>query len=165
MTKKIVVVFHAVMLALGLGAAGCAIDESPTNADDQNAVDGAPEPLDTARAAAIAKVKMASIGLGADAVPLSAACGKQGSLLFGPEVGQAITAARMRTGSSTACPQVGVVQVSGNPVLYYCYTVAAGFTWTWLWNEVPNKFGWVRDDLLEPPFGASIGGSTHFCGF
>jgi hypothetical protein len=91
--------------------------------------------------------------------PHNAACGTNGTNLD-PGTGHALTAAQIRSGSSTGCTAVGAAQ-TGDTLDYFCWTTQTGgaFTWTYLRDTRTGTRGWVRDDLL------SGDGSTHFCGF
>jgi hypothetical protein len=57
-------------------------------------------------------------------------------------------AANQRSGSSTSCVALGVLQPTDD-ALYYCYTGASDGTWTYLKNLRTGVRGWVRDDLLR----------------
>jgi len=68
-------------------------------------------------------------------------------------------AARQRSGSSTSCTTLGVLQPSDD-ANYYCFTVGNDrFTWTYLRNLRTGVRGWTRDDLLRDR------GSFVYCGF
>jgi hypothetical protein len=96
-----------------------------------------------------------------DIGPLFASCGTTvPDLDTGHEnvVDPARTAANQRSGSSTSCAILGVLQTSDNAD-YYCWTSSNdGFTWTYLRNIRTGVRGWVRDDLLKD------GGSFVWCG-
>ena len=70
------------------------------------------------------------------------------------------SAANQRTGSSTSCVSLGVLQLTDNAD-YYCYTWESGssYSWTYLRNLRTGVKGWVRDDLLKD------NGSYRHCGF
>ena len=58
-------------------------------------------------------------------------------------------AANQRSGSSTGCAILGVLQPSDD-ALYFCFTIANdGATWTYNQNLRTGKRGWTRDDLLD----------------
>lgn len=68
-------------------------------------------------------------------------------------------AARQRSGPSTRCPILGVLQPRDDAD-YYCFTSGDdGFTWTYLRNLRTRVRGWTRDDLLRDH------GSFVYCGF
>lgn len=68
-------------------------------------------------------------------------------------------AANQRSGSSTGCVAVGVLQPTDD-ARYFCFTFANdGFTWTYAQNLRTGVRGWTRDDLLD-----DFGSFTH-CGF
>lgn len=161
-------IVHGTALSLALlGIVGCAIDENdPKSASDEVASDTFTEHFDPERAAAIAKAKTALIDT-ATITPDAAACGTVGSTATNVRVNDAAFtgAARQRTGSSTNCVAVGVLQPTDD-ALYYCWTLGNdGFTWTFNKNVRTGVRGWTRDDLLRPEPGFTIGGSETFCGF
>ncbi|HEU4408630.1 MAG TPA: hypothetical protein VFS43_25435 [Polyangiaceae bacterium] len=91
----------------------------------------------------------------------AAACGKTGPNLDTKIVADAASpnSANQRSGSSTGCAAVGVLQPTDDAD-YYCYTAGNdGFTWTYLSNRRTGVRGWVRDDLLRD------NGSFKWCGF
>jgi len=157
-------IVHGCALSLALfGIVGCATDENdPKNASDGVASDTFTEHFDPARAAAIAKAKRALIDT-ATITPDAAACGKAGNTSTSVRVNDAAFtgAANQRSGSSTSCVAVGVLQPTDD-ALYYCFTcVDTGCTETWTYNQNlrTGVRGWTRDDLLRDD------GSFTFCGF
>lgn len=124
------------------------------------------EDLNEKRAADIAKAKMALVE--AEVIsPKNAACGKTAPNLGNERVNDAAFtgAANQRSGSSTGCTAVGVLQPTDD-ALYFCFTFGNdGFTWTFLQNLRTGVRGWTRDDLLRPPVGHMVGGSSVSCGF
>jgi hypothetical protein len=147
-----------------LGMVGCAIDENvPGSASDGVASDTVIEHFDSARAAAIAKVKRASIDT-ATITPESAACGRAGNTSSSVRTNDAAFtgAANQRSGSSTGCVAVGVLQPTDD-ALYFCFTCVPSDTctetWTYNQNLRTGVRGWTRDDLLRND------GSFTFCGF
>ena len=64
--------------------------------------------------------------------------------------------ANQRTGSSTGCPAIGVLQPTDDAV-YFCFTHGTGGTWTYLQNLRTGVRGWVLDSLLRE------GGSHVIC--
>jgi hypothetical protein len=159
-------VHGCVLSAALLGIVGCAVDEeAPNSTSDEVAGDTVTEQLDPERAAAIAKVKMASIDAAAIS-PQSAACGRAGSTSTSERVNDAAFtgAANQRSGSSTGCVALGALQPTDD-ALYFCFTSASDGTWTYNQNIRTGVRGWTRDDLLRPPPGATVGGARNFCGF
>ena len=158
---------HGCVLSLALfGIVGCGLDENtPDGADDQATTDPLIENFDPERAAAIAKVKMASIH-DATIRPRAAACGMAGPTSTSERVNDAAFTgtARQRSGSSTGCTAPGALQPTDD-ALYYCFTFASDGTWTYNQNLRTTVRGWTRDDLLRPPPGATVGGARNFCGF
>ena len=143
-----------------LGTVGCAIDESDQkSASDEVASDTLAEHFDPERAAAIAKAKMALIDT-ATITPDAAACGKVGTTSTSVRTNDAAFtgAANQRSGSSTGCAAVGVLQPTDD-ALYFCFTSASDGTWTFNENLRTHVRGWTRDDLLRGD------GSFTFCGF
>lgn len=71
-------------------------------------------------------------------------------------------AANQRSGSSTGCAAVGVLQPTDD-ALYFCFTCVPSDTctetWTYHQNIRTGVRGWTRDDLLRGD------GSFTFCGF
>jgi hypothetical protein len=97
---------------------------------------------------------------GHDVAAKSAACGKTApDKDSGAWAAKARSAANQRSGSSTSCAALGVLQTSDRAD-YHCYTWGSGgYSWTYLRNDRTNVAGWVRDDLLKD------GGSFVYCGF
>lgn len=96
---------------------------------------------------------------------LAAACGKAGPNLENRTVADAASPnyALQRSGSSTSCTSLGQLNPADDAV-YYCYTSAGGYTWTYLRSLRSGIKGWVRDDLLRlNPSGSR--GSVKGCGF
>jgi hypothetical protein len=89
-----------------------------------------------------------------------AACGRSGPNIQNGHVADAAFtgAANIRTGSSTACAAVGVMQPTDDAV-YFCYTGGTDGTWTYLRNVRTGVQGWVKDSLLRG------NGSNSYCGF
>jgi len=111
-------------------------------------VDEVSEQFDPARAAVIAKAKLASVE---GVAPQFAPCGTAGSTRISERHNDAPSngAAKQRSGSSTGCAAVGVLQPTDD-ALYFCWTREnANFTWTYLQNLRTGVRGWVRDDLLD----------------
>lgn len=96
---------------------------------------------------------------------LAAACGKAGPNLENRTVADAATPnyALQRSGSSTSCTALGQLNPPDDAV-YYCYTSAGSYTWTYLRSLRSGIKGWVRDDLLRLNPGGSRG-SVWYCGF
>jgi hypothetical protein len=160
---------HGCALSLALlGIVGCALDGSdPGSASDQVASDQVTEVtehFDSERAAAIAKAKMASIDTATAITPESAACGRAGNTSSNVRTNDAAFtgAANQRSGSSTGCVAVGVLQPTDD-ALYFCFTCVPSSTctetWTYNQNLRTGVRGWTRDDLLRGD------GSFTFCGF
>ena len=152
------------LLVALVGAVGCATDAGDATEPTQTVSDAvdetAPEPFDPARAAEIAKAKMASIGAAA-IEPRNAACGTNGPTGTSRRVNDAAFtgAARQRTGSSTGCTARGELQPTDD-ALYFCWTAGNdGFTWTYNQNIRTGVRGWTRDDLLRG------NGASNNCGF
>lgn len=102
---------------------------------------------------------------GAGAVgPLHATCGRAGPNRTGSHrVNNAPLngAVNQRSGSSTGCGAVGVLQPTDDAI-YLCWTLGNdGFTWTYLKNIRTGVFGWARDNLLKENGAAGSAG----CGF
>jgi len=158
-------IVHGCALSLALaGIVGCAMEDSdPKSASDEVASDTVTEHLDPERAAAIAKVKKASVDT-ATIAPESAACGRAGDTSSSVRSNDAAFtgAANQRSGSSTGCPAVGVLQPTDD-ALYFCFTCVPSDTctetWTYNQNIRTGVRGWTRDDLLRGD------GSFRFCGF
>jgi hypothetical protein len=118
---------------------------------DEELVSPSPDYLASAKAQAAA----------ASVLPLNASCGT-----VGPNLGNEFNAdaprgdaANQRSGSSTSCTILGVLQPTDDAT-YFCWTRATdGLTWTHLRNERTGVKGWVRDDLLDD------NGSGFNCGF
>jgi hypothetical protein len=159
-------IVHGCALSLALlGIMGCAIDDNdPNSASDEVASDTFIEHFDPERAAAIAKAKMALIDTAKiTPTPEFAACGKAGNTSTSRRVDDAAFtgAANQRSGSSTSCVALGVLQPTDD-ALYYCFTcVDAGCTESWTYNQNlrTGVRGWTRDDLLRGD------GSFTSCGF
>lgn len=159
-------IVHGCALSLALaGIVGCAMEDSePRSANDEVASDTVTEPLDSQRAAAIARVKAASIDT-ATIAPDAAACGRAGDTSSSVRTNDAAFtgAANQRSGSSTSCVAVGVLQPTDD-ALYFCFTCVPNLntcneTWTYNQNIRTGVRGWTRDDLLRGD------GSFRFCGF
>jgi hypothetical protein len=93
--------------------------------------------------------------------PLHAPCGTTGPNLENRVDADAPSggAANQRSGSSTGCTALGVLQPTDD-ALYHCWTLGNdGFTWTYLRNQRTGVRGWVRDNLLDG------NGSSVWCGF
>ncbi|MFE7508976.1 hypothetical protein [Promicromonospora sp. NPDC057488] len=56
--------------------------------------------------------------------------------------------ANMRSGPSTACAKLGVLQTR-DKADYHCYKPGKGGTWTYLRDDRTGAKGWVKDSLLE----------------
>jgi hypothetical protein len=118
------------------------------------------EHFDDVRAAAIAKEKRAVLGV-AEIEAQVAACGTPGPTGTSRRVDDAAFtgAAKQRSGSSTSCLALGVLQPSDD-ALYFCFTFASGnVSWTYNQNLRTGVRGWTRDDLLRGS------GSFTYCGF
>jgi hypothetical protein len=102
--------------------------------------------------------------------PSAAACGRPGPNRENRRVNNASSpnAARQRSGSSTGCVALGVLQPTDDAV-YYCYTVVHTAdrtkTWTYLRSLRTGVRGWVLDDLLRLNAGGITRGSLSPCGF
>lgn len=160
-------------LSISVGAFACsASDEAGIQLEDDAALDapGAPgaqldeaveEPsVDEELALEIAEMKMPLADL-PEAIEKHASCGTNGSTGSNVRNDDAPRngAANQRSGSSTGCVAVGVLQPSDD-ALYFCFTAANdGFTWTYNENLRTGVRGWTRDDLLDD------NGSFTFCGF
>ena len=92
--------------------------------------------------------------------PDAAACGRAGPNLENRRVNDATAsgADNQRSGSSTGCPAVGVLQATDDAI-YFCFTSGTGGTWTYLQNVRTGVRGWVLDSLLDGD------GSLVGCGF
>ena len=143
----------AVMFACALGA--CMSEDQALENDDVV--------MDDETAKALALDIEASRGM--EIEPASAPCGRAGPNRENRRVNDAASpnAANQRSGSSTGCAALGVLQPSDDAI-YYCYTVAGDFTWTYLQSVRTGVRGWVRDDLLRLNSGGSRG-SIQWCGF
>lgn len=158
-------IVHGCALSLALlGIVGCAIDENdPRTASEEATSDTVTDHFDPGRAAAIAKIKRASIDT-ATITPDSAACGRAGNTSSSTRTNDAAFtgAANQRSGSSTGCAAVGVLQPTDD-ALYFCFTCVPSdtctATWTYNQNIRTGVRGWTRDDLLRGD------GSFTFCGF
>ena len=150
MKRLMVTVFAFGMSACALDSAG---NQPEQQAVDEELVSPSPDYLASAKAQAAA----------ASVLPLNASCGT-----VGPNVGNefhadapAGDAANQRSGSSTGCTILGVLQPTDDAT-YFCWTRATdGLTWTYLRNERTKVRGWVRDDLLDDN-GAAF---PNKCGF
>jgi hypothetical protein len=168
---------NLLMIAMGAAAwlTGCAMDpsdeERDTQTSDQQALTNATDPSQNGNdehARQIAQVKLAALarqGITVDENvinPDSAACGKNGPTSSSTRTNNAlapgVSAAKIRTGSSTGCTAVGQLN-PGDDATYFCFTLAGSFTWTFLQDIQSGKRGWTRDDLLRDD------GSFNFCGF
>jgi len=143
---------------------GCSeAPDSAQEADDttMSEAQGIDENLvDPAQATAIAADKIAKSGR-PPGVEKHAGCGTKGPTNFSERNDDAPAngAANQRSGSSTSCAALGVLQPTDD-ALYYCYTFANdGFTWTYNKNLRTGVSGWTRDDLLDDS------GSFHPCPF
>jgi len=147
--KKLLVV----MFACGLAA--CMAE------DDTVEVDQAVMDDETAKELALE----IEVSKGMAIEPASAACGRSGPNRENRRVNDAASpnAANQRSGSSTGCTAHGVLQPSDDAI-YYCYTLAGDFTWTYLQSVRTGVRGWVRDDLLRLNSNGSRG-SIEWCGF
>ena len=144
--------------ALALPACSAGVEQPGESGGDPQAVDE--KSVDSALAAAIADAKLAQLG---DSVQVEkhASCGRTGSTASSTRHNDAPSngAANQRSGSSTGCVALGVLQPTDD-ALYFCYTVANdGFTWTYNQNLRTGVRGWTRDDLLDGY------GSFTYCGF
>ena len=147
------------LTVFALGMYGCAADPAEDQLEqqavDEELVSPSPEYLASAKAQAAAQVAAAS-----DSSEF-ASCGR-----VGPNVGNEFNAdapadgaANERSGSSTSCTILGVLQPTDDAI-YFCFTNGNdGFTWTYLQNQRTGVRGWVRDDLLDDL------GSFSPCGF
>jgi hypothetical protein len=143
-------------LAMAGGAAllqaGCAEDSEQVG-DEVSALAKAPvdevsEQFDPARAAVIARTKLASVD---GVAPRFAPCGTAGDISQSVRFNDAPRngAANQRSGSSTSCVAPGALQPTDD-ANYFCWTPGNdGFTWTYLENLRTNVRGWVRDSLLD----------------
>jgi hypothetical protein len=150
----VVTVFAFCMSACVLDPEGEQLEQE---AVDEDLVSPSPDYLASAKAQA-AKAHAASVG------PVEsefASCGTAG-----PNIGNefnadapASGAANQRSGSSTSCVILGVLQPTDDAT-YFCFTHGRdSFTWTYLRNQRTGVRGWVRDDLLDDY------GSHYYCGF
>lgn len=93
--------------------------------------------------------------------PNNAACGRTGPNIDNARHNDAPAdgAANQRSGSSTGCAAVGVLQPTDDAI-YFCWTLGTdGFTWTYLQSVRTGVRGWVRDNLLDG------NGAVNNCGF
>lgn len=93
--------------------------------------------------------------------PDHAACGRAGPNIDNHRVNDAPSqgAAQQRSGSSTSCAALGVLQPTDDAI-YFCWTHGNdGFTWTYLQNIRTGVRGWTRDNLLDQ------NGAVSNCGF
>ena len=143
----------AVMFACAMAA--CMSEDETSEVDD--AV------MDDETAAEVALAIEASKRM--EIEPASASCGRAGPNRENRRVNDAASpnAANQRSGSSTGCPALGVLQPSDDAI-YYCYTLAGNFTWTYLQSVRTGVRGWVRDDLLRLNSDGTRG-SIEWCGF
>lgn len=96
---------------------------------------------------------------------LAAACGKVGPNVENRRVNDASSPNHpyLRLGSSTSCDPAGQINPSDDAI-YFCFTRAGDYTWTYLRSLTSGIKGWVRDDLLRlNPNGSR--GSVKGCGF
>jgi hypothetical protein len=98
--------------------------------------------------------------------PAFASCGTVGPNIDNRRVNDAAfpNAANQRSGSSTSCVTLGVLQPTDDAI-YFCYTRTSTLTWTYLQNVRTGKRGWVRDDLLRLNSDGFSRGSLKHCGF
>lgn len=148
----------ALALAL-LGVGACDLSQEELDAvDDEDAIDVDlemegldEESADPELAAEIARQKLALFETDSISPQHHAPCGTRP-----PDDDSKITAdaaspnaANQRTGSSTGCTILGVLQPSDDAD-YFCFTLANdNFSWTYLRNVRTGVRGWVRDDLLR----------------
>lgn len=150
MKRLMVTVFALGMSACALDPAG---DQPEQQVLDEELVSPSPEYLASAKAQAAAASDSSDF----------ASCGTAG-----PNIGNEFNAdaplggaANQRSGSSTGCTILGVLQPTDDAT-YFCWTRGNdGFTWTYLRNQRTNVRGWVRDDLLDDN-GAAF---DNNCGF
>ncbi|MEV6107013.1 SH3 domain-containing protein [Streptomyces sp. NPDC051940] len=113
-------------------------------------------------AALAAGMIIAPLGLTAGAAgPASASayCGRSGPILVGGSARMTPgVSANMRSGSSTSCKIVGWAD-NQDYLVYYCWTSGENGTWTFLYNQHDDRFGWVKDSLLPG------NGADPWCGF
>ena len=106
---------------------------------------------DPGLAAEIAEEKMALVDTEAISLRHHAPCGTVPPDNDSTQTSDAASpnAANQRSGSSTDCPILGVLQPSDD-ANYFCFTAANdGSTWTYLQNLRTRVRGWTRDDLLR----------------
>jgi hypothetical protein len=129
---------HFVLIPCLFAFSACALESAPEAPDEGSAA----SEVDTS------------------AEPDSAACGKAGPNLQNHTVADAPNTSgdQQRSGSSTSCAAVGVLEATDSAV-YYCYSSDGTHTWTYLLNKRTGVHGWVRDDLLKED------GSSKPCGF
>ena len=140
---------------------GAALDDLDPGAAGTDVEDAVEEPVvDDALALEIAQSKLPLADAAGD-VEKHATCGTNGSTASSVRNNDAPSngAANQRSGSSTGCVAVGVLQPTDD-ALYFCFTFANdGNTWTYNQNLRTGVRGWTRDDLLD-----DFGSFTH-CGF
>jgi hypothetical protein len=147
------------MAMFALCVSACAFDTT----GDQTAQQVPDEELaisDLTAPAAMPEAMAAKLAMGF--VPDAAACGRSGPNLQNQVIADAASrsgGANQRSGSSTRCPALGVLQPTDD-ARYYCWTVGNdGFTWSYARNQRTGVRGWTRDDLLRNT------GSNRYCGF
>jgi hypothetical protein len=160
-TQRMMMMKMLMATVFALCMSACALDpegeQLEQQAVDEDLVSPSPDYLESAKAQA-AKAHAASVG---PVVSEFASCGTAG-----PNIGNEFNAdapfgdaANQRSGSSTSCARLGVLQPTDDAT-YFCYTFGTdGYTWTYLRNERTGVRGWVRDDLLDGY------GSHYKCGF
>lgn len=144
------------MFALGMSA--CALETGDPSEPQAPTEEQAMSPLEIPSATpGDAKARLAGVVL-----PRNAACGTAGPNRQNQVIADAASpsgGANQRSGSSTGCPAVGVLQPTDD-ARYFCWTLGNdGFTWTYAQNQRTGVRGWTRDNLLRN------NGSNQNCGF
>lgn len=120
---------------------------------------------------ATGRAKIAALAVGVLAVPAGLVVSTAGTASANAPCGRAAwgtdgttvrmptgVSANMRSGSSTSCGIVGWAD-NRDTLIYYCWTYGENGTWTYLYNQHDDRFGWVKDSLLPN------NGSNQYCGF
>ena len=145
--------FMVAVFALGMSA--CAFDSGGDRSEPQASDEG----VATAEVSDPAAIPGDPLGDEGGVSPANAACGTGATNRQNRLVADAAVSggARQRSGSSTGCATLGVLQPSDDAV-YFCFTSGTdGFRWTYLRNVRTGVLGWSRADTLKD------GGATIIC--
>ncbi|MET8538991.1 SH3 domain-containing protein [Streptomyces sp. NPDC005065] len=118
------------------------------------------------------RAKLAALVIGVLAVPTGLVAGTAGTASASAYCGKAVAqggyertvkmtagvSANIRSGSSTSCAIVGWADHQ-DTLVYSCYTLGEGGTWTYLYDQSDDQLGWVKDSLLP------YNGANTYCGF